>query len=390
MKKESHPGVVGAPTLSPLFLARLSRRGALPDPFGSRTVRTYYQARYAIWHALRALGIKPGENVAFPALHCSAELDAFVDLGIGLRFYGIDDSLRVRFDSLESAIDDRTRALFVIHYFGLPQRMDTIGEFCRRKGLRLIEDCAHTIRGFYGDRLLGTFGDASIFSMRKLLPLPDGGALRINDPAIDPPEEPAVTPPCGRTVGGVRRSISRNLETQQGPLARVLRARVLKPAFAALKAVGSRRRTGPSLREDQYEFVPERIHWGMSSLSRAILRSTPLDEVCRRRCENFHSLAMRLGPTTHVKTLALEIPENFCPWLFPVLVDRPEAFVAHLMGRGIEVSEFWQRFHPAFPRNQFPAESAMKERLLPLPVHHQLGERHMRWIAETVLAWNGS
>ena len=32
----------------------------------------------------------------------------------------------------------------------------------------------------------------------------------------------------------------------------------------------------------------------------------------------------------------------------------------------------------------------MKERLLPLPVHHQLGERHMRWIAETVLAWNGS
>ena len=387
---KAHCRVVGAPTLSPLSLARLSRRGVLPEPFGSRTVRTYYQARYAIWHALRALGIKPGENVAFPALHCSAELDAFVHLGIELRFYGIDDSLQVRIDSLESAIDDRTRALFVIHYFGLPQRVDAIGEFCRRRGLRLIEDCAHTLRGFCGDRLLGTFGDVSIFSMRKLLPLPDGGALRINDPAIDPPIEPAVTPPCGKTVGEVRRSISRNLETQQGRFARALRARLLKPAFAALKAVRSRRRADLSLREDQYEFMPERIHWSMSSLSRAVLRSTPLDEVCRRRCENFHSLAERLGPTMHVRPLALEIPENFCPWLFPVMVDRPEAFVAHLMGQGIEVSEFWQRFHPAFPRSQFPAESAMKERLLPLPVHHQLGERHMRWIAETVLAWNGS
>lgn len=388
--KKSHPRAVGAPTLSPLFLAPLSRRGTLPEPFGSRTVRTYYQARYAIWHALRALGIKPGENVAFPAFHCSAELDAFVHLGIGLRFYGIDDSLRVRIDSLESAIDDRTRALFVIHYFGLPQRIDVIGELCRRKGLRLIEDCAHTLRGFYGDRLLGTFGDVSIFSMRKLLPLPDGGALRINDPAIDQPAEPTAGPPCGRTLGEVRKSISRNLETQQGPLARVLRARVLSPAFAALKAVGSRRWSHPSRREDEYEFLPERIHWSMSSLSRAILRSTLLDEVCRRRWENFHSLAGRLRPTTHVRPLALEIPENLCPWVFPVLVDRPEAFVAHLLGCGIEVSEFWQRFHPAFPRNRFPAESALKERLLALPVHHQLGERHMRWIAETVLAWNGS
>ncbi len=387
--KEPRPWVVGAPTLSPTFLGSLLRRGTPAEPFGAGTVRTYHQARYAIWHALKALGIRSGENVAFPAFHCSTELDAFVHLGIDLRYYGVDDSLRVRIDSLEQAIDDRTRAVFVIHYFGLPQRIERIAEWCRRKGVRLIEDCAHTLRGFHGDQLLGTFGDVSIFSMRKLLPLPDGGALRINDPAIALPAEPASRPPRRRTLLGVRRSLSRNLETQQGPLLRALRARILKPAFRALKRSGSPGGAAPRP-EDPYDFLPERIHWSMSAVSRAILRNTPLDEVARRRRENYRALAGRLRPTTHVRPLPLDLPENVCPWIFPVLVDRPQAFVAHLLGSGIEVSEFWQRFHPAFPRRRFPDESARKEHLLALPVHHQLGEHHMRWIAETVLAWNGS
>src|SRR5262249_40473719 len=110
--KEPRPWVVGAPTLSPTFLARLPQRGTPAEPFGASTVRTYHQARYAIWHALKALGIRSGENVAFPAFHCSTELDAFVHLGIDRRYYGVDDSLRVRIDSLERAIDDRTRAVF--------------------------------------------------------------------------------------------------------------------------------------------------------------------------------------------------------------------------------------------------------------------------------------
>ena len=128
----------------------------------------------------------------------------------------------------------------------------------------------------------------------------------------------------------------------------------------------------------------------MSSLSQAILRGTRLDVVGRKRRENFRSLAGRLRPTSHVKPLVLDTPEDTCPWVFPVLVDRPQAFIAHLAGRGIEVSEFWQRFHPVFPRHRFPGESYLKEHVLALPVHHQLGERHMQWIGETVQGWNGS
>jgi len=386
----SRTRVVGAPTLSPLFLARVSRRGSLPEPLDAPGVRTYYQARYAIWHALRALGVKPGDNVLFPAFHCSTELDACVDLGIDLRFYGVDDSLRVRIDSLDRAVDARTKAVFVIHYFGLPQEIETIAEYCRRKGLRLIEDCAHTLRGLRAGRFLGAFGDISIFSMRKLLPLPDGGALRINDPGIRPPAEPTAGPPTVTTMGGVRKSISRNLEFQQGPLAGAVRARLLRPVFLALKSIRSGRGGHPARAEDPYDFFPERIPWGMSPVSRAILRGTPLDEVGRRRRENFRSLAGRLRPTSHVRPVFVEIPEDTCPWVFPVLVDRPQTFITHLVGRGIEVSEFWQRFHPVFPRQRFPGESSLKEHVLALPVHHQLGERHMEWIAETVLRWNGS
>jgi perosamine synthetase len=75
--------------------------------------------------------------------------------------------------------------VLVVHYFGFPQPIVKIKEFCKERGLYLLEDCAHVLQGRTEEGIvLGTSGDISIFSWRKFLPVYDGGQLVINNPAL--------------------------------------------------------------------------------------------------------------------------------------------------------------------------------------------------------------
>ncbi|MBU1131213.1 DegT/DnrJ/EryC1/StrS family aminotransferase [Patescibacteria group bacterium] len=62
---------------------------------------------------------------------------------------------------------NRCRAILVYHQYGFPQDMDKILEFAHDKNLIIIEDCAHSLKSYYKGKLLGTFGDFSIYSFSK-------------------------------------------------------------------------------------------------------------------------------------------------------------------------------------------------------------------------------
>jgi len=64
-------------------------------------------------------------------------------------------------------ISNRTKVLFVYHQYGFPQDMDKILEFAHDKKLIVIEDCAHSIVSYYKGKLLGSFGDFTIYSFSK-------------------------------------------------------------------------------------------------------------------------------------------------------------------------------------------------------------------------------
>lgn len=61
----------------------------------------------------------------------------------------------------------RTKVILVYHQYGFPQDMDKILEFAHDKKLILIEDCAHSIASYYKGKLLGSFGDFTIYSFSK-------------------------------------------------------------------------------------------------------------------------------------------------------------------------------------------------------------------------------
>ena len=81
------------------------------------------------------------------------------------------------------AITPNTRAIVPTHLYGLPCDMDAIMAIAQKHNLRVVEDCAHALGATFGDRPVGTHGDAAIFSFQTLKPLNcyGGGLALVRD-----------------------------------------------------------------------------------------------------------------------------------------------------------------------------------------------------------------
>ena len=162
----------------------------LTDLYAPAAVRFYGYARHALTDALKITGASGG-RVLMPAFVCRDLLASVVAAGAEPAFYGLGPDLRP--DEDPSRWPD-ARAVLAVDYFGFPQDLTPFEVYARRSGARLIEDAAHALfsRDSTG-RLLGTRAPLGILSLRKSLPLPNGGALLANDPALAaklPPQLP--------------------------------------------------------------------------------------------------------------------------------------------------------------------------------------------------------
>ncbi|MFH1791942.1 MAG: DegT/DnrJ/EryC1/StrS family aminotransferase [Candidatus Omnitrophota bacterium] len=138
-------------------------------------------ARGGMYAACRMLGLKNGDRVLSPAYDCDTALEPFKMLGLKVIFYKSDpNTLNADLDDLAGKLSPGTRLIHIINHFGFPQDWDRISEIARKAGIPVLEDNAYSLFSDVGGRPLGTFGDVSVFSLRKVYPIPDGGMLRVN------------------------------------------------------------------------------------------------------------------------------------------------------------------------------------------------------------------
>ena len=116
-----------------------------------------------------------------PDYICDVVIHPLDQLGIKYKYYPINDDLTPKWDELGNRVDETTKALLMVHYFGQPQDIEKFQNFCKEHNLMLIEDNAHGHGGKYNDHLLGTFGDIGISSPRKILNMYSGGCLWLKD-----------------------------------------------------------------------------------------------------------------------------------------------------------------------------------------------------------------
>ncbi len=86
-------------------------------------------------------------------------------------------------DSIEAHVTEHTRAILVVHQFGIPADMDRIMAIARKHNLKVIEDCAQAHGAKYRGRPVGTIGDIGVFSLNvnKTIQTGEGGMCVTND-----------------------------------------------------------------------------------------------------------------------------------------------------------------------------------------------------------------
>jgi perosamine synthetase len=138
---------------------------------GGRAVATSY-GRMAAYYIFKALGLPPGSEAVFPALTFWVVPEMARRAGLKVVFADVDPrTFNLDPESLERALTPRTRVVVPTHIYGLPCDMDEIVGIARRRGLRVVEDCAHALGATYRGRPAGTLGDAALFSFQVLKPL---------------------------------------------------------------------------------------------------------------------------------------------------------------------------------------------------------------------------
>lgn len=110
-------------------------------------------------------GLRPGDEVVVPALAWSTTVWPLVQHNLTPVIVDIDPAtLNIDPDEIEHAIGPRTRAVMIVPVYGNPCAMDAIVDICRRRGLRLIEDCCEALGSSFDGKPVGKFGQVATFS----------------------------------------------------------------------------------------------------------------------------------------------------------------------------------------------------------------------------------
>ena len=157
-------------------------RLSLDQYLGQFEGRSYFYGNAAhafydimVWLQMNRPKKKP--NIVMP-VYIPAKLYRFIlAAGYEPKFYDVRTDLNFNPEEISGLIDDQTQAVFAVHFFGIPVDLQPLKNITTRAGVYLIEDCAHSMNAYYKGRKLGTTGDCTLFSTRKMMQFHCGGIL---------------------------------------------------------------------------------------------------------------------------------------------------------------------------------------------------------------------
>ena len=352
----------------PLPPAVYSRRPAqdLPFPLDQRGCVLFSRGRHAIWHGVRALGLPPEAAVLVPAYHCGTEIEALVRAGVECRFYEGSASLEPDEDELAQLLDDRVAALYLIHYLGFPQDVLRWRRWCDDRDMLLIEDAAQGWFGTIDGQPIGSLGDLSIFAFHKTFGVPDGAALLYRD--------------------GLDRLVAHRGALRLRTVG-ISHAEWLLARSALLSDLEDR--LSPALKRARHGAEPATNPHALGNPDSPPARTTRFllprlvdATTAERRRRNYERLLIELGDV--VASPFARLPAGACPWVFMVEADDKQSLMDRLQRHRIHAINFWHEPHASLPADRFPQATALRGRLVGIPVHQELRERDLARLGPAV------
>jgi dTDP-4-amino-4,6-dideoxygalactose transaminase len=298
----------------------------------------------ALQLALEALKIGPGDEVIVPANTYIGSALAVSAVGADPVLVDVDRAYLIDPKLLEAALTRRTKAIMPVHLYGQAVPMDSIVEFARRYGLRLIEDACQAHGARWKGRRVGSFGDAGAFSFypgKNLGAYGDGGAIVTDDAE-------------------------------------------LADRLRLLRDFGQRKK---------YEHLVRGGNCRLDSIQAAVLdvKLRHLDawnDARRRHAAAYDARLSKIG----VKPPPRLHEEGHVYHLYVIEVERRERVAATLRERGIATGIHYPipiHLQPAYAdlhlgRGSFPRTERSAERVLSLPMFPELTEKQIELVADAL------
>ena len=158
-------------------------------------LKKYFKAKHvlcvssgtaAIKIALKACGVKKGDEVITQAFNFIATVEAILDVGAIPVITNIDKTLNMCPKDLIKKITKKTKAVIPVHMLGFSANINKIEKICKENRIKLIEDNCETIGGKYRNKFLGNFGDVGVmsFDFGKNITTGEGGCILTNNKKI--------------------------------------------------------------------------------------------------------------------------------------------------------------------------------------------------------------
>jgi dTDP-4-amino-4,6-dideoxygalactose transaminase len=146
-------------------------------------------ARLALRFLLGSAAAKSAKRrVLISSFNCRHVRDAAVKAGLAVDTFDLANPTgQFDWDQVGRSLTDEHLAIVVPHFYGIPTDFSAMTPTARRKGVLIVEDCAHAIGASIAGSPAGQLGDAAVFSFNydKPISLAGGGSLLINNPAIE-------------------------------------------------------------------------------------------------------------------------------------------------------------------------------------------------------------
>lgn len=142
----------------------------------------------ALYLALRALGVRAGDEVITPAFSFIATAEAISLTGATPVFVDVEpDTFNLDLEQVAQRITEKTKAVMPVHLFGRPVDMTALNHLAQAHGLAVIEDCAQATGSRWQGQPVGQWGTLGCFSFyptKNLGAVGDGGAITTQDVAL--------------------------------------------------------------------------------------------------------------------------------------------------------------------------------------------------------------
>ncbi|MEG1523723.1 MAG: DegT/DnrJ/EryC1/StrS family aminotransferase [Clostridia bacterium] len=293
--------------------------------------------------ALMAVGIGVGDEVICPDYTMVATPNSAELIGAKAVFADIErETLCMNFDAMKAAVTEKTKAVLLVTINGRhPKNLQAFVDFCKEKGIHLIEDAAQSLGSSCNGKHLGRFGEIGSFSFSapKIITTGQGGALITDDDELD--DRIKKIRDFGRDKGGSDHYLVKGWNFK----------------FTDIQAV---------IGIEQMKKLPERVERkkAMGKLYDQLLAGIP---------------GVTLIHTDYSDT---------APWFFDILCEKRDELQAYLKGKGIGTRPFYPALHsePAYGYTQlhFPIAEEIAAKGLWLPSSVKLMDEQLEYIAENI------